>query len=159
MRHQVNKRAAQAPIRNIPEALEQFERSGISQELLRRFGVFRGVPIDTGKQAGYRNFQHVGNLHKAARTDAVCSFFVFLHLLERHADALSESGLRELRSKPVDSNIFAHNPVRGLGSASRHADFLDLDGINWIAPTESPQVRTLLHRLRIKGNFPQSEMR
>src|ERR1700681_2770200 len=67
---------------------------------LRHFELLGHRNLETdiagrGKEIGNRYIQYLGDFVEPAAAHAVCTFFVFLHLLKRDAEFFSKVGLRK----------------------------------------------------------------
>ena len=81
-----------------------------------------------GKEICHRHAEHLGDPLQPARRNAVRALFVFLHLLERHADELAELGLRQAALQAQRAHALPDLGVAGISAASCHF------GLQWIAP-------------------------
>jgi hypothetical protein len=76
----------------------------------------------------HRHAEHLGDPLQPAGRDAVRALFVFLHLLERHADELAELGLRQSALQAQRAHALPDLSVAGISASSCHFD------LQWMAP-------------------------
>src|SRR5262249_3272873 len=67
-----------------------------------------------------RDVENARDLRETTCADAVRSLLIFLHLLERHADALAELGLRQSGGKALDLDALSNLDINGIGFSRGH---------------------------------------
>ena len=104
--------------------IEKSGGAGQRQVLERLRAAYRGsigqALIVRADERGDRYTQYFGNSRQAAGTDAVGTFLIFLHLLERKAKGLGEGTLRHATGVPFDPNAMANLDVNGVRCFLRH---------------------------------------
>src|ERR1700719_2750242 len=101
----------------------------------------------TLKKECNRHLKNLGNLLQSARSDSVCTLFVFLHLLEREFECIAELFLAHPQHHATHSYPAAHVLVDGVGSFLRHYSVLLLFSPG-LEPDATDQTRSAITRTR-----------
>jgi len=78
------------------------------------------------EQELHRHLQNCRNALQAAGADAVRAFFIFLHLLERHAERVAEIRLGHIKHQAAHANALPHVFVSRMYSILRHSSPVSL---------------------------------
>src|SRR5262249_10826483 len=100
--------------RKLMEGLQQAQRLRVGQQRapvqVRTRTTRRRAAVEQGRQ---RHAKRAGDLREPARADAVRAVLVFLDLLERHVEVMTELGLGQAALQAADSDVSSHQSVDG----------------------------------------------
>ncbi|KQQ32876.1 hypothetical protein ASG19_23070 [Rhizobium sp. Leaf306] len=115
--HKCKDRSSSCPVCNLGEGTIERKPFGGPRHLFKCLNIFCAGLLtfkDLTKQRCRLYPQHAGDLMKAARSDTVGAFFIFLYLLECNADLVCEIGLRKTKEFTSFLNPCADLDIHGF---------------------------------------------
>jgi len=130
--YQANDRAPERCVVDTHKGLEQSQAIGAGKKVVDvcRGRRFRESPVLAGrsrsliKEEGNRDVENMAHVLQATCTDAICPFFVFLHLLEREAQLTGKLFLAHAEYKATHADAATDMFVGRMGVFGRQIDIL-----------------------------------